>query len=73
MKAFLHFRLARLLVGAGPDADRRAKQLIHQAMEGSLLDAFLRSRISAATKNAWKFRCAAFRVTICWRLRENMK
>ena len=30
-----------LFVGAGPDADRRAKLLIYKAMEGSLLDAYL--------------------------------
>jgi hypothetical protein len=32
-----------VLIGAGPDADRRAKLLIYQAMEGSILgsDAYL--------------------------------
>jgi hypothetical protein len=29
----------------GPDADRRAKLLIFQAMEGSILDAYLQSAI----------------------------
>jgi hypothetical protein len=32
---------ARLLIGLGPDADRRAKPLIYQTIEGSILDAYL--------------------------------
>lgn len=41
--------LAKLLTGAGPDADRRAKLLIYQAMEGSILgsDAILMTRCNA--------------------------
>jgi hypothetical protein len=33
-----------LLIGLGPDADRRAKLLICQAVKGSLLDAYSQFR-----------------------------
>jgi MFS family permease len=33
-----------VLIGVGPDADRRAKPLIYQTIEGSILDAYLQRR-----------------------------
>src|ERR1700735_1608095 len=37
-----------VLIGMGPDADRRAKLLIYQAMVGAILDAYLQTSTVAS-------------------------
>jgi hypothetical protein len=39
-----------VLIGVGPDADRRAKLLIHQAIEGAILDAYLHIALAAMSE-----------------------
>jgi hypothetical protein len=40
---------AKVLIGVGPDADWRAKLLIHQLMEGTILDASVQKPTSRRT------------------------
>jgi hypothetical protein len=45
-----------MLIGVGPDADRRAKLLIYQAMVGAILDAYLHrvtSCLKSESSRAW--------------------
>ena len=42
-----------LLIGGGPDADRRAKLLTYQSTEGSILDAYLYTRPQVGFVPRW--------------------